>query len=149
MTHASAILNSRTQNKAGGLETLARCIDACFDCAEACTACADACLHEDSIKALVPCIHLNADCADVCEVTGKLLSRYTGGGSVVVLRHQLAACISACRACAAECEAHGDMHEHCRICAETCNACEQACQALIGDLEPEADAAAGPQSCCL
>ena len=43
----------------------------------------------------------------------------------------LATCIEACVECAGSCEAHGQDHEHCRLCAQACRACEQACQALI------------------
>ena len=39
-----------------------------------------------------------------------------------------------CASCATECEAHADMHEHCRICAEACRRCEQACADLLGSL---------------
>jgi hypothetical protein len=33
-----------------------------------------------------------------------------------------------------ECERHAEMHEHCRICAETCRRCAQACEALVAQI---------------
>lgn len=131
MTYATQMLRTHPQQKTTAIDPLARCIDACFDCAETCTACADACLGEDMVKELVTCIRLNADCADVCETTGKLMTRHTGGVNVDVLRRTLEACVAACRACAVECEKHASKHEHCRVCAEACRTCEQACVAVI------------------
>jgi hypothetical protein len=131
MTYSSQMLKTHPQQKTGAIDVWARCIDACFDCAETCTACADACLGEDKVKELVTCIRLNLDCADVCETTGKLLTRFTSGVNVEVLRHNLEACLAACRTCAIECEKHASMHEHCRVCAEACRTCEQACEAVL------------------
>ena len=86
---------------------------------------------EDRLQELVTCIRLNLDCADVCETTGKLMTRQTGGASVEVLRRALETCIAACQACAEECEKHAARQEHCRVCAEACRACEQACRDVV------------------
>lgn len=132
MTHAVIqMLRTHPRPATGEVDALAACIEACFECAETCTACADACLGEERVDALAACIGLNLDCADVCEVTGKLLARLTDR-NVDVRRAQLEACRIAARACAAECEAHQDEHEHCRVCAETCRACVRAIDALLG-----------------
>ncbi|MFA7536429.1 MAG: four-helix bundle copper-binding protein [Desulfuromonadales bacterium] len=101
-----------------------------YECADANIACADACLGEDMVQNLVRCIRLNQDCADICEVTGKLLSRQTEGDSSSI-RAQLQACIAANRACAAECDKHAPMHEHCRICGEACRDSEEVCRNLL------------------
>ena len=36
-----------------------------------------------------------------------------------------------CGACAAECNRHAQMHEHCAVCADACRACEEACEAAL------------------
>lgn len=111
-------------------DLLARVIDAVVACSGACTACADACLSEDSVADLRTCIRSNLDCADSCEATARILSRHTGYDANVTRAH-LEACIASCRACGDECEQHGGMHEHCRICAEACRACDAACGELL------------------
>ncbi|MFI2433292.1 four-helix bundle copper-binding protein [Streptomyces sp. NPDC018693] len=62
---------------------------------------------------------------DICNATASVLSRHTGYDANVT-RAILTAC-----ACADECSAHADMHEHCRLCAAACRSCEQACNDLI------------------
>jgi hypothetical protein len=109
---------------------LAAAIDALIACSEACTACADACLSEDGVADLTKCIRTNLDCADICATTARVLSRHTGYDAHIS-RTLLEACIVACRSCGDECASHADMHEHCRICAETCLACEQVCRDLL------------------
>lgn len=109
---------------------LAECIAACFDCAQVCSACADACLAEDMVGELRRCITSDLNCADLCAATGRILSRQTSSDpdlSATALR----ACRDACDRCAAECESHADMHEHCRVCAEACRRCAKACDSLL------------------
>lgn len=108
-------------------DVLIRCIEECYSCAQTCTSCADACLGEKMVEQLTQCIRLNLDCADVCAATGSVATRRTGSNEQVI-RAMLAACETACRLCAEECERHASHHEHCRICAESCHRCEQACQ---------------------
>ncbi len=117
----------------GGLDrrTLQECIEACYQCAQACTACAHACLSEDMVADLTKCIRSNLDCADICDATGRVLSRHTGYDADLT-RVLLEACVAACRACGDECASHAEMHDHCRICAESCRRCEQACRNLMG-----------------
>jgi hypothetical protein len=110
------------------------CIDACHECAQACTACADACLGEQTVADLATCIRANLDCADVCYATGTVVSRQTGSDAQVV-QAVLESCVLSCRACGHECASHADMHEHCRVCADSCRRCEQACQALLAALQ--------------
>lgn len=103
------------------------------ECTYTCTTCADACLEEDDPSSLRQCIRLNLDCAEICSVTAKLIAR-PGAQDPSLLRAQLDACATACRACAEECQEHAEMHEHCRICAEACRACAEACDRMKGAL---------------
>jgi hypothetical protein len=134
MGHASAMLDTYPADL-GGVDkhVLARAIEALFDCAQTCTACADACLSDDLVGELRKCIRTNLDCADICDTTGRILSRHTGYDAHLT-RAQLEACVQACQSCGDECGRHAEMHEHCRVCAETCRRCEQACRELIAAL---------------
>jgi len=114
-------------------QALLECIDACFECAQVCTSCADACLAESDIGMMVPCIRLDLDCADICGVTGRVLVRQTATTPEVV-RAQLQACLTACKACGDECQKHAGHHDHCAVCAESCRRCEAACQSLLDAL---------------
>jgi hypothetical protein len=111
-------------------EVLVDAIDELYTCAQTCTSCADACLAEEMVAELRQCIRLNLDCADVCAATATLASRRTGSNELL-MRKMLDACAAACRLCAAECQRHARMHEHCRICAESCRSCERACGAVL------------------
>ncbi|NMR21564.1 four-helix bundle copper-binding protein [Cellulomonas fimi] len=111
-------------------QQLARTVDALLQCAQACTACADACLSEEMVADLRKCIRTDLDCADICVAAANVLSRHTGYDANIT-RAVLQACVTACKACGDECEAHAGMHEHCRICAEACRACENACAELL------------------
>jgi hypothetical protein len=108
-------------------------VQAAAECAFTCTTCADACLEEDDPAAQRKCIRLNLDCAEICSVTAKLIAR-PGAQDQGLLRAQLDACATACRACADECDEHADHMEHCRICAEACRACAEACDRMKGAL---------------
>jgi hypothetical protein len=130
MSHAAAMLETSPTAPRWDLDTLAGCIDSCFDCAQACTACADACLGEEMVSELTRCISLNLTCSDVCAATGFALSRQISSDDPVS-GALLEACVLACAGCAAECERHAEMHEHCRVCAEACRACEQHCRGLL------------------
>ncbi|WP_368680519.1 four-helix bundle copper-binding protein (plasmid) [Rhodococcus opacus] len=108
-------------------------LPACIECAQTCTACADACLGEDSVADLTHCIRTDLDCADLCETTGRVLSRQTGNNAEVT-RAVLEACAAACKSCGDECAQHSSHHEHCKICADACQRCEQACRDLLTSL---------------
>lgn len=108
-------------------------VQAAAECTYTCTTCADACLEEEDPSSLRTCIRLNLDCAEICSVTAKLISR-PGPQDPGLLRAQLEACATACRACADECDKHAGHHEHCRICAEACRACAEACDRMKGAL---------------
>lgn len=128
--HTSRMIQTNPAPVVFGLDSLARCIDACFDGAQACIACADACLGERDLDALRRCIRLDQDCADICGATGRVLSRQQHA-ELALLARQVHACLLACQLCAAECEKHAAQHAHCRVCAEACRTCEAACQAVL------------------
>jgi len=134
MTQAGPMLDSYPKDL-GGIDTtmLIACIEACFECAQVCTACADACLSEDMVAELTTCIRTDLDCADICDSTGRVLSRHTGYDANLT-RAMLQACAAACKSCGDECEQDVEMHDHCRICAQTCRCCEQACNDLLTSL---------------
>lgn len=112
----------------------AEALKALSTCAEICTSCADACLAEpDHLPALRRCITTNLDCAAVCRATASVVIRQTEVPNGLV-HAQLHACVLACQICADECETHGEMHDHCRICAETCRYCQERCNFLLGEI---------------
>jgi hypothetical protein len=84
-------------------------------------------LAEEMVKDLRPCIRLNLDCADICNVTGRIATRFTGSDREII-RRMIDMCAETCRRCGEECERHAHKHEHCRICAEACRSCVQACE---------------------
>ncbi|MEO5722651.1 MAG: four-helix bundle copper-binding protein [Chthoniobacterales bacterium] len=108
------------------------CITAAYACAEACNACADACLGEKDVAAMVECIRNCTDCADVCLTTARNVSRFTRTDKKLA-GALLRACIEACGICGATCSKHGEMMEHCRVCAEACARCKKACDALLAE----------------
>jgi len=124
------MFESQPQEMRMDMNAVAIGIDAAYDCAVTCAICADACLGEDNVKELVTCIRLNQECADVCEVTGRIMARYTDR-DWALKRMQVESCIIACRMCAEECERHSRHHEHCRICAESCRNCERICTEML------------------
>ena len=109
---------------------LTECIQAAMDCHQSCTTCADACLAEDMVDELRRCIRLNLDCADICVATVNVMSRQTEPDWGMV-RAQIESLLQACRTNGVECRQHADMHEHCRVCAESCRRCEEACQRTL------------------
>jgi hypothetical protein len=115
------------------LDVRARCVEACGDCATVCTSCADANLSERDLQALVRCVRRCLDCADVCDATRRIITRQTAS-DVGVMRAAVEACAAVCRASREECALHAEHHEHCRICAQVCDRCEQACSALLASL---------------
>jgi hypothetical protein len=134
MSHARAMLD--THPRLGGtvpVDVLADVLHALDECTRTCTLCADACLTEEMVDQLRRCIGLNLDCAGLCRATGDVLSRQVEPNQAV-LRATLEACAAACTACGAECASHAEMHEHCRVCAESCQRCEDACRRTLAAL---------------
>ena len=91
------------------------------------------CLSEDMVAELTKCIRTNLDCADICTTTGAVLPGTPAMRPTSPVPSWRSA-VSPVQAAGTECEAHADMHEHCRICAEACRRCEAACVDLLGSL---------------
>jgi hypothetical protein len=136
------MLRSHPRGDARHVGDYAEALKALAICAETCTACADACLAEpEHLHQLRRCITTDLDCADVCTATARVLMRQTETPNDLV-HAQLHACILACQICADECEAHGEMHDHCRIAAETCRYCQERCNFLLGEISASGTAEA-------
>ncbi|MBB3564503.1 hypothetical protein FHX06_005867 [Rhizobium sp. BK512] len=128
--HVREMIENHPNVHGRSADALLRCIQECYACAQACTSCADACLAEPSPAGLAQCIRLNLDCGDICATTGMIASRMTGSNMEVV--HKLIdTCAEACHACESECNEHGEMHRHCRICAQACRRCYEACLSAL------------------
>ena len=130
MHHTAQMLQTHPNPRPSALNDIADCIDILQACAQTCQSCADADLGEPELKQMVRCVRLNHDCADVCATTARLLSRPSMIAPEIWLA-QLQACITACRACAEECQQHAQHHEHCRMCADTCRQCIAACTDVV------------------
>ena len=100
-------------------------------------------LVEEHLEHLRRCITTDLDCADICSATAQILVRQTEPPHEIV-QAQLRACIIACQVCAEECERHGDMHDHCRINADTCRYCQERCNFLLGELSSAGTAETNP-----
>ncbi len=134
MSHIRSMLDTHPRpGGAIGADVLADVLRALDECARTCALCADACLGEDMVDELRRCIRLNLDCAALCRTTGDVLSRLVEPDSTV-LRATLEACVAACTACGTECASHAEMHEHCKVCAESCRQCEDACRRALSAL---------------
>jgi hypothetical protein len=130
MSYALQLLDSYPRTVNLDTSLLASTIDALTDCAQACTADADADLSEPDVAGMVTCIRLCLDCADICTTTASVTSR-PADYDASITRPLLEACIASCKSCGDECERHGMMHAHCRVCAEACRRCEHACRDLL------------------
>lgn len=115
-------------------QRLSTFVEETMQCAEICAACADACLSESRLQELRHCIRTNWDCTDVCVTTARMASRQTEP-DFNILAAQIRACEAACAACGAACRRHSEHHEHCRVCADQCQRCEEACRNLLGALQ--------------
>ena len=129
MSYARQMLDTNKVTVTVDADLLAATIDAVSDCAQACTADTDADLTEQNLAEMVKCIRLCLDCVDVCTATAAVISR-PADYDADVTRPLLQACVAICKSCGDECERHAHM-QHCRICAEACQRCEQACRALL------------------
>jgi hypothetical protein len=111
-------------------DVLLGCLEACIECAASCTACGDASISEDDVEEMRAVVRRALDCADLCHTTEGIVLRQTAQ-DIQVLRAAVTACLTACRACADECDKHAAHHEHCRLCAVACRRCEAACLRVI------------------
>jgi hypothetical protein len=122
----TAMLNSIPVRPVMGAENTARLLQMLGECSITCEICADACLAEETVSDLGRCITLNLHCAETCDATAHVIARLSDADTAT-LQSGLQHCANVCRACAAECEVHASMMEHCRRCADTCRRCVQAC----------------------
>ena len=133
--HIQSMISTHPHVQGSTNDALIRAVEAAYDCAATCRICADACLGEAMVADLVQCIRLTLDCADLCASAGAVGARRTGSNEAVI-KALLEACADTFATCAAECDKHADMHEHCRICAEACRRCETACREAVETITP-------------
>lgn len=107
----------------GRAERYHDCIEKCVAALVACEMCADRCLEEKDIKMMVECIRLDRDCASACLAALPAMARGSAHAG-----HLCRVLADICDACAVECERHGGMAEHCRLCADACRRCAEACR---------------------
>jgi Domain of Unknown Function (DUF326) len=130
MSYARQMLDTYPGTVSADATVLAATIEALSDCAQACTADTEDDLSEPNVTEMVTCIRLCLDCADICTATVGVVSRQRELDPAV-LRPLLEACAAICRSCGDECERHGQMHAHCRVCAEACRRGERATKELL------------------
>jgi hypothetical protein len=97
---------------------LQTCIAACEEAIRACQTCAAADIRAGTSL----CALINLDCADICTATMNSMARRS-------IHHGdfCAVCAHICRACAAACAPHAEMHAHCAECQRACEACASEC----------------------
>jgi hypothetical protein len=134
MSYASLMIDSYPGALTVDSTMLAATIDALTDCGQACTADVGADLAEPNLSDMVQCIRLCMDCTDICGAAAAVLSRHSGNDADAA-RLLPEACAASCRKCGDECERHGQIHQHCRVCAQACRRCERACADLLDVLK--------------
>jgi hypothetical protein len=113
---------------------LAQAVQSLDQCASTCTIGADACLSESMVAELVSCIRLNQNRADICAATASVLMRSGADPQRSIVKHMVEACAAVCKAKGEECARHAQMHEHCRICAESYRHCEDVCRQVLSNM---------------
>ena len=133
MSYSSRILDTFARDSRIEAGLLREALDSLDDCIQACIVDTDADLSESDLGDMVKCIRLCLQCTDVCAATRSYLGR-PAEFDARVARPLLEACIALCESCGDECERHGRMHAHCRVCAEACRRCEDACRKLAATI---------------
>ena len=105
------------------------CMEACSAASMAATMCADA----DSSENMGRCASMCMNTADVATAMMRIIMR-PGGYDTNVMRSMMSACMAMGEACAAECETHAEVSEHCRICASACRAMVDACSKAMSGM---------------
>jgi hypothetical protein len=103
--------------------SLTDAIEACLNCSQVCTACSDACLGEKEVDQFRSVIRAANDSRDLCFATASILSRLNYQ-TPKTLQSLITACIEQVQHTSLQCNEHAHRHEHCRVCADTCQACE-------------------------
>ena len=106
------------------------CLEATITCSTACKACADAFLAREIMGDLAQCVLASIECVDICHATWQLLMK-SGKLNWRLLNKQIVKCRDACRRCEEICAVHADVHDHCRVCAQSCKRCADACVKLL------------------
>ena len=112
------------------MSTMQECIEACSAASMAATMCADA----DGGEGMGRCASMCMNTADVAMATMRMMMR-PAGYDMTVMSSMMTACMAMGEACAAECGAHADMSEHCRICAAACRAMADACSRAMSGMQ--------------
>jgi hypothetical protein len=102
------------------------CIEACSACEQACTMCADSMMGAD----MSMCRGMCANTADMAGTMMRMMMRPNGMQAEPMMA-MLGAMVTMANACAAECMAHADMSDECKMCADVCRQCAMACQAMM------------------
>lgn len=121
---------SSTAGTGMDMTTMQGCMEACSAAAMAATMCADA----DSGENMARCASMCMNTADVATAMMRMMMR-PGGYDMTVMHAMTTACMSMGEACAAECERHAEMSEHCRICASACRAMVDACSQMMSGMK--------------
>jgi len=131
MSMMADMMGSMTMPDTAGMDMtmMQQCVEACSAASMAATMCADA----DAGESMGRCASMCMNCADVATSTMRMMMR-PSGYDMGVVRSMMTACMTMGEACAAECDMHAEMSEHCRICASACRAMVAACQAAMGSM---------------
>jgi hypothetical protein len=106
------------------------CMDACSAAAMAATMCADA----DAGEGMGRCASMCMNMADVATAMMRMLMR-PAGMDMAAMGPMMTACMAMGEACAAECDQHAAMSEHCRICASASRAMVDACTRMMASMK--------------
>lgn len=112
------------------MSMMQECIEACSAASMAATMCADA----DGGEGMGRCASMCMNTADVAMAMMRMMMR-PGGYDMGVMTSMVSACMAMGEACAAECEQHADMSEHCRICAAACRAMVDSCSTMMSSMQ--------------
>jgi hypothetical protein len=104
-------------------------VDACAACEQTCVVCADSAMGEGMSMGMSMCMSMCLDAADMCNTTMRMMLRPNGYDMMSVMA-MLEACMSMCRAAAAECMKHDGM-ETMMMCSKACMACVEECNRML------------------
>jgi len=106
------------------------CIEACSAASMAATMCADA----DGGEGMGRCASMCMNTAEVADTMMRMMLR-PAGYDMGVMTSMMSTCMAMGEACAAECDMHAAMSEHCRVCAAACRAMVEACSTAMSGMQ--------------
>lgn len=112
------------------MKVMQDCIEACAAAEQACTMCADSDLDEGMRR----CASMCTMTADVASTMMRMMMRPMGYDSQSMMA-MLEACMTLCRACAAECMMHAELSTTCRLCATVCTNCAEECALMLASMK--------------